>query len=396
MTGAALVVLPFALAGLSGCEQIPIPRANTTAIHIPPPVPAATNVSGGTPAAAANDPQSLPPLPQSATSLGETPKPPVLIPLRDDALALATFEERKTPEVEAAAIPAAPIESEPEPEAKLPPHADEAPAADPPQPTSDDRAATDLKSSADVASLLKPSDSGARKKAVVIDPEKPTAAPAKTPRQRWDEGLSHLRTLAGDQEKSSASEPGPWPLRARLLDEISKDDDASLWMNTITALAKAQSKTTPDERVRASEIRNAVLVLEDESPLEVSDLRLCRKVKGFGNFEPIDSKACKRGQALIVYCEMSGLHYVSRGEMRHSRLSARVALTSAEGGETRWSQELGTAEDVCRHRRRDYYVNYRITLPESLPPGEYSLTLTQNDEIAGRSASAAIPVTIHE
>ena len=41
---------------------------------------------------------------------------------------------------------------------------------------------------------------------------------------------------------------------------------------------------------------------------------------------------------------------------------------TARDGVKVWDQSLGEAEDRCRSRRRDYYVNYRITIPTAVAP----------------------------
>ena len=71
---------------------------------------------------------------------------------------------------------------------------------------------------------------------------------------------------------------------------------------------------------------------------------------------------------------------------------------AVEGDRVLWSQSLGTAEDVCRRRRRDYYVNYRLTLPDAatLPPGTYRLQIQQRDAYAGAEATGEITLTIAE
>jgi hypothetical protein len=75
-------------------------------------------------------------------------------------------------------------------------------------------------------------------------------------------------------------------------------------------------------------------------------------------------------------------------------LAAHVEVRSAKDGKSVWKQALGTAEDLCR-RRRDYFVNYRITLPATLPPGHFELRLTQTDLVSDRSATLSIPLTVH-
>jgi hypothetical protein len=131
-----------------------------------------------------------------------------------------------------------------------------------------------------------------------------------------------------------------------------------------------------------------------QSPLGISELRLCRKVFGFGSFEPLVDDRVKVGQHLLVYCELTGLQYEVRDGDFASRISSRVEVKPAAGGPVLWKRELGDAEDVCRRRRRDYYVNYRVELPKSLGPGSYRLRLLQTDLIAGCSTSADIPLEI--
>jgi hypothetical protein len=77
-----------------------------------------------------------------------------------------------------------------------------------------------------------------------------------------------------------------------------------------------------------------------------------------------------------------------------SRLGSRVELTLPSGGDPIWSQSLGAAEDQCLRRRRDYFVNYRLTLPSQLSPGPYLLRLTQTDLLTGRSVASSLDVTL--
>ncbi len=128
--------------------------------------------------------------------------------------------------------------------------------------------------------------------------------------------------------------------------------------------------------------------------MRIAELRLCGKVHGFGSFELLDATRLKPGQPVLLYCEMAGLEYQSRGDQFVSRLSSHLELRSEGGGPIVWEQAPPTAEDNCRRRRRDYYVWYRIELPRSLEPGPYRLRLIETDLIAERTTSAELPLTI--
>jgi hypothetical protein len=233
----------------------------------------------------------------------------------------------------------------------------------------------------------------------------PAPEPAPTPEEAWRAHFEVLRSLAREREAQSDGEP--WPLRAAVLAWLANDgekdeerpagDDgqAALWTALAETLAQATARADdPDAPV----LREAITALEGQLPLRVGTLALCRKVQGFGQYEPIAEPSCRAGQTVVLYCELDGLRYEPepQGGRLRSRLESTVELRAAEGDRVVWSQSLGTAEDVCRRRRRDYYVNYRLTLPDAaaLPPGAYRLRIHQRDAIAGNEDTAEVALTI--
>jgi hypothetical protein len=173
-----------------------------------------------------------------------------------------------------------------------------------------------------------------------------------------------------------------------------RGDTFAVWNRVLAALSTATSPETSDEAAASHHLEAAVESLEQFLPLEVRNLRLCRKVLGFGQYETIPGASVEQGHAMLVYCEMVGLKTVESNEGFRSRLSSRVELVPAAGGEPVWSQTLGTAEDVCQRRRRDYFVNYRISLPATVSPGPYGLRLIHTDLLSGRSVSATVDFTV--
>jgi hypothetical protein len=389
VVGLAWIVMGTALVA-PGCAQIPVPRSNSNQVHIPPPDPmplVATKKAAKAPGPT-NKGGSLPPLPPDLVSASDPAAPAAPdspTPLLDEALAKADAElPREATEL--------PLDKEADPAGSPP---SEPVAKAPPQPQTPE---PQLGPGPDPKLVALHALADSKPAPVVIDPEK-SVKPV-DPGDLWSEGIGRLQRIASEQARASGT--GAWTQRAHLLDIIAEDDPRSdeksdqtrSYRMALVALGIPHEAVATDEPLRGAEIRAAVVALEGEAPLEISDLRLCRKVNGFGNFDPLDTAACKAGQPLIVYCEMSGLHYSPAGELFHSRLSSRVELVPSNGGQPVWAQSLGSAEDVCRRRRRDYYVNYRIVLAETIPPGVYELRLVQNDEVAGRSTSASIPLTI--
>jgi len=167
-------------------------------------------------------------------------------------------------------------------------------------------------------------------------------------------------------------------------------------------IAPVQTEKRPEEpaqdQPRAADppqtVPASVSAAENCDSPTISELRLCRNVSGFGSFEPLSQNSVKAGEPVLIYCEMTGLRYEPKDDGFVSRISSRIEIRSSGGGPIQWEHELGAGEDVCRRRRHDYYVNYRVDFPKSLAPGSYDLRLTQTDLVADRSTSAEIPLHI--
>jgi hypothetical protein len=224
----------------------------------------------------------------------------------------------------------------------------------------------------------------------VESPGEPAPLPilfAPAPAERSPSGPSMPAPVAGDAKSAppaemtgpeTADDPRPDP---------SKDEEREAKEDN--SIGRIGDPARADEGVPAS-----APATQERPPLEIAELRLCGKVFGFGSFEPLDPTALKPGQILLVYWEMTGLEYEARGDAFVTRLSSHVELRPDRGGPIAWEQALPNAVDVCHRRRRDNYVNSRIKLPRSLEPGSYRLRLIQTDLVAGRTASAEIPLTI--
>jgi hypothetical protein len=135
-------------------------------------------------------------------------------------------------------------------------------------------------------------------------------------------------------------------------------------------------------------------VADPVDPLAVGKLCLCRKIVGFGSYEPLTESRVKAGQQVLLYCEMTGMRYEANDASFVSRLSSKIEIGSVGSGVSQWALELGPKEDVCASRRHDFFVNYKFSVPPGLPPGAYRLRLTQTDLIANRSTAAEIPLVI--
>ncbi len=162
------------------------------------------------------------------------------------------------------------------------------------------------------------------------------------------------------------------------------------------AESTASARETPGtlrDGMRPVTSNNAAMA-DPVDPLAVGKLCLCRKIVGFGSYEPLTESRVKSGQQILLYCEMTGMQYEANDASFVSRLSSKIEIGSVEKGVFQWALELGPKEDVCASRRHDFFVNYKFSVPPELPPGSYRLRLTQTDLIANRSTSTEIPLAI--
>ena len=109
---------------------------------------------------------------------------------------------------------------------------------------------------------------------------KPRSEPPRTTAPRADPAS---RSGSGDV----ATVP---PVRSQVVEWLASETlrpaNQALLRRAVASMADATTTPAVDATTRSAEIRSAVLALEDRVPLSVTELRLCRKVLGFGAFEP--------------------------------------------------------------------------------------------------------------
>jgi len=224
--------------------------------------------------------------------------------------------------------------------------------------------------------------------AQAVEPPKPPP----TPTEVWRDSLEILRTLA--RQRPEELPAATWSARVTLLDwmaRIGTDTEVDRLGSALLAVIPSESV---DPSTRADRIREAVIALEDRAPLEITEIQLCRKVHGYGDFETLSLDSIRPGQPVILYWEVNGLRHEAVDSGYRTRLAAQVEIVPQAGGAPVLSQTLSPVEDRCRKRRRDYYVNSRVDFPANLPTGTYELHLTQTDTIAGRSSSRTLVFSV--
>lgn len=145
------------------------------------------------------------------------------------------------------------------------------------------------------------------------------------------------------------------------------------------------------------ELREAVAELESASVLDLQNAAFCSSVQAFGNYVEFESTGFKPNDEVILYVELQ--NFASR-----QRVDGKAFETEFQGtyqildsaGKRVADQDLPIEHGVCRQRRRDYFLAYRIHVPKNVSEGAYTLQLTLEDKISGKFGQTSLKFTVQK
>jgi hypothetical protein len=235
-----------------------------------------------------------------------------------------------------------------------------------------------------------------------------TPAPASTPEVSGDALEQRLRQQAHDRPRDPLAQLD-WGLFCMLKGNSTggfaavaflPDRDRELVSSLIDGIGNFRSFLRSDSDPMFSKEIGPLLDMADrlrsQANLDIPVIALCKKVDAFGQYQPIDGEHLPYGRATeaIVYCEVENfVPRLDEKQLWETRLTQHAVLYSASGAEV-WSDEVKTVADVCRNRRRDFFIYDVVKLPPTLPPGEYTLKVTVEDQNANKFADNATLIGI--
>ena len=142
------------------------------------------------------------------------------------------------------------------------------------------------------------------------------------------------------------------------------------------------------DEVRRPALRNARILraLKDASAelaaaakLDVKNLRFCESVEGFGWYKEYPVPQFRPKQQVILYAEVDNFASQKKAaDTYETELAVSYQIFDGSGTIVD-ERELPLDKEVCRNQRRDYFLAYRIYLPDGIAPGRYRLELTVED-----------------
>lgn len=134
-----------------------------------------------------------------------------------------------------------------------------------------------------------------------------------------------------------------------------------------------------------------------EQPLRISNIQLCRRVKGFGIYEAFETPAFLSGreQPAIVYVELENFRSDKHSSGDYVvKLKQELTLYNESDGLAVWQQPAVDVVDQSRNERRDFFVVQLVKLPARLTVGKYRLKVRMTDTQGGSIDETSIPLQI--
>jgi hypothetical protein len=199
--------------------------------------------------------------------------------------------------------------------------------------------------------------------------------------------LRALQLAAGREEDAYKPIPGASPAQQ------------DYWSKQLFAMgAYLNNGASVDDKKRAAatlvHLDDARAALAQIATLQLKNLSFVKRVDGFGAYEPLETMQFEPGAAVSIYAEVENFASTSTAEGYETLLATSYQILD-EGGRRIDGAQFPEVSDVCRGRRRDFHLQYGITLPTRISPGKYHLRLTITDQRSGKIGSADLPLEIN-
>lgn len=136
---------------------------------------------------------------------------------------------------------------------------------------------------------------------------------------------------------------------------------------------------------RVSELRKALIPASD---LSLPTLTICRSVLGYGLYEPIEPAQFRAGvhNEFVAYCEIQNIASQKQSDGSFQTwLDVKTSVLTRSGDTVQESQSPAVKTN-WKTERHECFLAPIISLPPSLPPGDYVVKVTITDKIGGKVA----------
>lgn len=176
------------------------------------------------------------------------------------------------------------------------------------------------------------------------------------------------------------------------------DEENEYYRNQMLALIEASNPDAMPVRSRHLSLvmdsqRKATGFLAAASNLEVRNIAFCTDVERYGVVTKFPKYQFKPDDEVLLYCEVENVSALPVKDGFESQLQGSYEILDTNGNRI-VEQTLPMEPDVCQNVRRDYYMVYRIFMPQQISPGNYKLRLTIEDLKARKYGQSTLDLQI--
>jgi len=134
--------------------------------------------------------------------------------------------------------------------------------------------------------------------------------------------------------------------------------------------------------------------IRGERRLRIPRSEVCTQVEGFGVFTRIEPPefTAHSGARFVLYSELDGYRSTEvGGEGWKTELSVELSILSERDGVPVWRRDWQSVTDLVATRRQDFFMTFRVNLPDALSVGAYALKIRVRDEQTGALAEHSVP-----
>jgi hypothetical protein len=226
----------------------------------------------------------------------------------------------------------------------------------------------------------------------------PVAIPDPAPTPSLDDALAAVRKMADENPSLKTA------LALALLNgdkdghigQKLSSADQKIFYDLLSALdAMKASSANASLAQRAAPLQQAVKGWQQDSDLTLPRLVLASRVDSFGVFAPVAGTFDQgKRYTVIIYCEVANFASKKSDDGWFStRLSQQETLIT-EDGLLVWRPNAEEIEDRSLNQRQDFYLVKKLTIPETLAAGKYSLRMSVTDRNSNKIAVVSLPIEI--
>lgn len=124
--------------------------------------------------------------------------------------------------------------------------------------------------------------------------------------------------------------------------------------------------------------REATNHLAAASNLEVKSVAFCTEVERYGVITKFPKTHFQADQEVLLYCEVDNVAAAKVRDGFETQLQGSYEIIDSQGRKIA-DQLLPMEPDICQNHRRDYFIVYKIYMPQQIATGNYQLKLTIED-----------------